>query len=262
MTQWRGHYERGLELGRFADGAGRLEEARTKELLQRHLPPGPATVYDVGGGPGIYAHWLSGLGYQVHLIDPIQLHVDEARTGPVASAAVGDASNLPFPDHTADALLLLGPLYHLVEAADRRRALDEARRVLQRGGLLFAAAISRYASTIDGLHHDWLGDPDFETIVQRDLAEGQHRNPGDDPRWFTTAYFHRPEELRAEVQAAGFHLQTLVGIEGPAWRLPDLDDRWQDPTRREHLLQAARWLESEPSILGYSPHLMAIATNP
>ena len=98
---------------------------------------------------------------------------------------------------------MLGPLYHLTDAADRTRALHEARRALRPRGLLAAAAITRFASTLDGVAQGFLLEPGFEAIVERDLAEGQHRNPDAHPRWFTAAYFHRPDELGREVAAAG-----------------------------------------------------------
>jgi ubiquinone/menaquinone biosynthesis C-methylase UbiE len=146
------YYGRGEELGRL-QGPFRLEFTRTQELLNRYLPDPPAVVLDVGGGPGVYSAWLAERGYEVHLLDPVELHLRQAREASdrIASAELGDARALPYPDDTADAVLLLGPLYHLQEPTDRRRALEEARRVLRPGGLLTAAAITRFASTIDGL---------------------------------------------------------------------------------------------------------------
>jgi SAM-dependent methyltransferase len=157
-----------------------------------------------------------------------------------------------------DAILLLGPLYHLTERADRVRALRETRRVLRPGGLLFGAAVGRYASLLSGVAEDLLRDPDFAAIIERDLREGQHRNPtGKD--YFTTAFFHRPEELTSEVLLAGLYLVDLLGVEGPAWLLPDLERRWADPEERERLLQAARAVEREPTLLGLHPHLLVVA---
>lgn len=69
------YYAQGQEQDRLLYDGGTLELVRTQELLQRYLPPLPATVLDVGGGPGVYAGWLARLGYHVHLIDPISLHV-------------------------------------------------------------------------------------------------------------------------------------------------------------------------------------------
>src|SRR5687767_5101200 len=74
------YYESGAELTRLTESPqGRLEYLRMQELILRYLPPPPATVLDVGGGPGAYACWLASLGYEVHLIDPIDLHIQQAQ---------------------------------------------------------------------------------------------------------------------------------------------------------------------------------------
>jgi len=73
-----GHYERGVELERLSGASSRIEFARTKELLERHLPQVPARVLDVGGGPGAYATWLAERGYEVTLVDPVPMHVSQA----------------------------------------------------------------------------------------------------------------------------------------------------------------------------------------
>jgi SAM-dependent methyltransferase len=171
---------------------------------------------------------------------------------------VGDARRLDEADGTVDAVLLLGPLYHLTERTDRIQALREARRVLKPGGLLFAVGIGRFASLLSGMVDNFLGDPEARVIVERDLRDGQHRNPTDKD-YFTTAFFHRPEELTSEVSEAGFDLVDLLGVEGPAWLLPDLERRWADEGERERLLQTARAVEREPMLLGIHAHLLAVA---
>ncbi len=260
------HYEEGLERERLLrGGAGRLEYLRTRELLARYLPAPPVTVLDVGGGAGVYALPLAGEGYSVRLIDPVGLHIEQAkeasalqRDAPLASAEVGDARRLMCDDDSVEAVLLLGPLYHLTSRDDRLQALREAHRVVRPGGVVAAAAISRFASTYDGLLRGFLEDPRFEEIVERDVREGQHRNPTGRPEWFTTAYFHLPEELRDEVIEAGLKVEALVGIEGPAWVLADLDSWLEDPPRRSRLLDAIRRVETEPSLLGASAHILVV----
>jgi ubiquinone/menaquinone biosynthesis C-methylase UbiE len=216
------HYAEGREVERLTLGHGLLEAERNRELLLRHLPPAPGVVLDVGGGPGAYACWLAELGHAVHLVDPMPLHVEQAREASarhpsrrLASIALGDARRLDVPDASVDAVLLMGPLYHLTERGDRLGALREARRVLRPGGLVFAVGVSRFASLLSGLAAGLLGDPIAAGIVAADLRTGQHRNPTGEPEWFTTAYFHHPEELRGEVCAAGFEVVEIAGVQGP-----------------------------------------------
>ena len=259
-------YARGFERDRLASGQGALELARTQALLERYLPAPPAVVADVGGGPGRYAVWLAERGLRVHLVDPIPLHIEQARAASaalpnatLASAGVGDARAIPLPDASVDAVLLLGPLYHLPERADRVQALAEARRVCRPGGVILAAVISRFASTLDGLRAGYLDDPAFAAVAASDVRDGHHRNPTGDPAYFTTAYFHRPEELATECADAGLALEATLAIEGPAWFLSDLDARLADGRRRAVLLDALASLESEPTLLGASAHLLGVA---
>jgi ubiquinone/menaquinone biosynthesis C-methylase UbiE len=261
-------YDRAPEESRLEQGPFQLEHARTRELIQRFAPPPPATVVDVGGAAGAYALWLANLGYAVHLVDAVPRLVAEAEHRsaaagrPLASFRTGDARALDLAPETADVVLLLGPLYHLTDVADRARALREAARVLKPGGRLFAAGISRLASALDALARDLLGDPRFVRIVEQDLHDGQHRNETDRLDYFTTAYFHRPEELGAEVEAAGLELDGVFGLEGPGWILPDIEERMADPARRAGLLQVARMLETDRSIIGASAHLLAVGRRP
>src|SRR5262249_34459553 len=255
------HYGTGLEIERLLHGAGLLELLRTQDILERSLPPAPGVVVDVGGGPGVYACWLARKGYAVHLFDPIPLHIEQARQAalhqpdrPLASLALGDARALDRPSASADVVLLLGPLYHLVERRERIAALTEAARVLKPGGMLFAVGISRWASLLDGVARDLLADPAFVDILERDLRDGQHRNPTNHLFYFTTAYFHHPDQLAAEVREAGLTLEQLLGIEGPAWLFSTLDQDLEEPKRRARLLSALRRMEAEPSLLGVSAH--------
>lgn len=259
------HYASGYEEHRLTTNTGHLEGERTRELLLRFLPPAPATILDVGGGAGAYACWLAAHRYQVHLLDIVPLHVELAREAsrrqphaPLASAQVGDACSLGWHAASIDAVLQLGPLYHLTNREDRLRALREAYRVLKVGGTLFAVGISRFASMMDGLRRGLLHDPAFARIVEQDLTNGQHRNPAGHPDYFMETFFHHPEELREELIEAGFTVTGLYGIEGPGWLARDFDEWWKTPEQRERLLQIARRLETEPTLLGISAHLMAV----
>jgi SAM-dependent methyltransferase len=258
------YYDRNPEESRLEQGAFRLEQERTRELLQRFMPPPPAVVVDVGGAAGAYALWLAEAGYPVHLLDRTARLVAEARRRsgrarhPLVSCRVGDARALDLSSGMADVVLLLGPLYHLTDPADRAQALRESARILRPGGLLFAAAISRWASALDGLARELLTDAAFTAIVERDLRTGQHRNPTGRADYFTTAYFHHPDELSVEVNTAGLELVGVFGIEGPGWILSDVVERMADPVRRELLLRVARMVETDAPVVGTSAHLLAV----
>lgn len=256
------YYARGREAGRLFDTAtaGPLEYARTTELLARFLPEGALSVLDVGGGAGAYAEWLQARGHTVRLVEPVELHVEQARARGI-DAVPGDARSLPDADASRDVVLLLGPLYHLPEVDDRRRALAEARRVLRPGGLLAVAGIGRHGALLDNL----LRLADFHTPALVEVLETAVRTGvfrGSTVGAFTDGYFHLPRELRAEVADAGFTAVEVLGVEGPGYLAPDIAARWADPVRREALLRAARLVESEPELLALASHLLAVATRP
>jgi ubiquinone/menaquinone biosynthesis C-methylase UbiE len=262
------HYADGYEKDRLDTGPGRLERVRTKEILARYLPAPPAEIVDVGGGPGGYASWLAARGYVVDLLDLVPLHVRQARDRfgelglGTARAAVGDARRLPYPSESRDHALLLGPLYHLSSRADRLAALREARRVLRPGGRIAVAAISRFASLLDGFFRGFIEDPDFVRIVEEDLETGRHANPGPNPAYFTTSYFHHASELPSELEDAGFTAPELLAVEGPFWCLQNFDEIWANEDLRERMLGFLRRIERDPSLIGASAHLLALARKP
>lgn len=241
---------------------GRLELLRTQELLRRYLPRAPARVLDVGGGPGAHARWLVEDGYDVHLVDPIARHVEAAgQFG--CTVELGDARRLTAEDASYDVVLVLGPLYHLLDAADRHRALAEAYRVVRPGGLVAAAGINRYASLFEHTAFAHLDQERLRNSVGAILATARH----DGKRGFTAAYFHRGEELADEVRAAGFEETQVFGVEGPAWSLlKAVEQHTGQPVTGTDLfdsaLAAARMAEPYPELLAASSHLLAVGRRP
>jgi SAM-dependent methyltransferase len=259
--QMRAYYEQGKERDRLAAPKGALELERSQEILLRRLPPAPATVADIGGGPGRYALWLAELGYAVHHRDLMELHVEQlASSGhPSIRTAYGDAREVDLPDASVDAVLLLGPLYHLRERADRIRALQEARRIVRSGGPVFAAVISRWAPRLDGVIQERLYEvrPDFLSLLP-DIERTGSLPPVVQDGF--VGHTHRPGELVDEVAEAGLHLEDLVGVEGLPLSATDLASRVGDPTAWNVVLDAARAVERVPELLGLSPHLIATAS--
>ena len=251
----------GTVVAEFVAGTG--SSAGTIEIVERSLPDPPAVVADVGGGPGRYVDWLVATGYEVVLRDVVADHVDEVRNrhGGSVDAAVGDARELDLADGSVDAVLLLGPLYHLPDADDRRRAIDEAGRVLRPGGVLFAAAISRWAPRVHGLLVERVHLEYPEVLESLDEMERTGRMPAVRPGGFT-GYAHRPDDLRDELVGAGLTVESLVSVESVAVGLGDLDDRLTDPAESTLLFDALRTLEAVPELLGVGPHLLATARPP
>ncbi len=259
------HYNRdGYEDTRLQQGKGRLEYLRTKEILGRYIPGGSPIVVDIGGGTGPYAFWLAEKGCEVHLRDLTSRHVEMAReknmtaSAPLASVEVSDARTLSLPDNWADFILLMGPLYHLTERQDRIAALQESSRVLKQGGRVFCAAVSRFASLFDGFCSQLYDDPEYAGIVDQDLRNGQHRNI-EGKEYFTTAYFHEPQEFRGEIEAAGLECEKLIGVEGPIVLMREVDE-WigRGGPYLDIALKYMRQIEEEESLLGVSFHFLAV----
>ncbi|MEV4178760.1 class I SAM-dependent methyltransferase [Nonomuraea sp. NPDC049709] len=258
------HYVLNDEAGRlWATPRGELTRRRTWDIFQRFLPES-GRVADVGGGPGTHAAHLAGLGHEVVLVDPVPKHIEQAsalaaRTESGGfSCRLGDARSLPLPDAGFDAVLLMGPLYHLAGAADRQLALREALRVLRPGGRLLAEVIGRYAWVIDATTRGLLGDQQVWDTFDLNLRTGLSNTP-DRPDEVFWAYFHRAEEVGPEVELAGFVHERLLAVEGFAGPLGNLEELLREP---EALLRVLRLTESEPSMLGVSAHLMAVASKP
>jgi SAM-dependent methyltransferase len=258
----REYYDQGRELTRLAESRGQLEFERTKEIILRHLPNPPAVVADIGGGPGRYSLWLARLGYQVLHRDLMPLHIrqlrEEADGDPRIQTAVGDARQLDLPDESVDAVLLLGPLYHLERRGDRVRALAQAQRIVRRDGPVFAAAISRWAPRMDAILRLRVYEKIPGVEAELEAIERTGRLPPFCPGSFC-GYLHRPSQLRAEVAASGLQVIDLVCVEGAAYLLEDLAERLHDDDARRVVMETARALERVPELLGVGPHLLVTA---
>jgi ubiquinone/menaquinone biosynthesis C-methylase UbiE len=234
-------------------GHGRLEFVRTQELLRRWLPPA-SDVLDVGGATGVHARWLAADGHRVTLVDPVVEQVEQAATVGTFSAEVGDARQLRQADASVDVTLLLGPLYHLVEAADRAQALSEALRVTRPGGQVIAAGINRYGGLLEAGSNGYLSLENLHLFTEA-FASG--RNDG--KSGFTVAYFHHADELVTELTNAGLTDVEVLGVEGPAANI--LQNAPSDAVDRllPSAVVLARQVESDPNLISASPHFLAHA---
>ncbi|HEY9075751.1 MAG TPA: class I SAM-dependent methyltransferase [Anaerolineaceae bacterium] len=193
------------------------EFAITRKAFAEYLPKPPARVLDIGGGPGRYAIELAQQGYQVTLADlsssALNFAAEKAREAGVSLEGLLHVNALDLshlPAASWDIVLLMGPLYHLLEADARRQAVLQARARLKPGGLLCASFITRYAPFRDAAHQniEWVtADPAYS---HRLLTTGIHDN-GDG---FTNAYFAHPAEIEPLFQETGFQTIQILGVEG------------------------------------------------
>ena len=197
----------------------KMEFAITKRALAEHLPPPSARILDCGGGPGRYAIHLAKLGYEVTLLDLSQGNLSLAREkaaehgAAVADFIHGNALDLSrFADASFDAVLLMGPLYHMVEQSDRDRAVREAVRVLKPGGPLFAGFITFYAPLRDSIAKGYLRDFYEKPDELAGLMDHQ-RNAGEG---FTEAWFAKPSQVIPWLESLGLRTRAMLAVEGVA----------------------------------------------
>jgi hypothetical protein len=126
---------------------------------------------------------------------------------------------------------------------------------------LCAAAISRWASALDGLARELLRVARFVRILEQDLRDGQHRNPTERLDYFTTAFFTIPDQFAEETRAAGLTLIGIYGSRGPAGCCRMWPSGW---AIRRAVMACCMWPvhSTEPFVLGTSVHLMAVARLP
>lgn len=265
-------YNAGIERNRLRTDLGLIEFERTKELLLEHLPKPPAVIYDIGGGYGEYSWWLASLGYEVHLFDISETNINMAKElakdypgVSLNGCEVCDARGIERLDESADAILLMGPLYHITEKTERISALRESHRLLKKNGLLFCAAITPYATllwatTVFGVKNRLLEETSFMDMVERELFDGEHIRPGNSGYLgLGRSHFHSAEELKAELCHGNFNYNEIHGVVGGAWLAPNIDDLWNTPSSREALLRAVRMLDKREDIIGLSTHILSIS---
>lgn len=269
-------YNAGIERDRLRTGIGLIEFERTKEILLEKLPKPPAVIYDIGGAYGEYSWWLASLGYEVHLFDlsetNIAMSAELATDYPgvkLASATVCDARSIPWPDKSADAVLLMGPLYSITEYEERILAIRESRRLLKDDGILFSAALTPYSVLVPRIalyHIDGtakrreLDDPAVISMIERALEDGCYCNPEKKiASGLGSSHLHTAKALREELSRGGFDTATVHGIMGGAWLAPNLDELLANEETKAVLMKTVRMLDTHEEIIGLSGHLLAVS---
>lgn len=248
-----------------------IEYAISLRAMQEYLPPAPARVVDIGGGPGRYAIALAQRGYRVTLVDLSRRQLEIARVKAremhveLDDVVPADARDLSaFPSAGFDAALLMGPLYHLLSHPERLQAVRETARLLRPGGVVLAAFLNRYNVIM------W-GAAEFPSYVvaNRDevdtiLATGVYRSPYRRPpgtRGFTDAWFSHPRQIAPLMAEGGFEPIQLLAAESVVYEI----DQHIKTTSGE-LWQ--RWIDvlyplaKDETIHGGTGHLLYVGRKP
>jgi S-adenosylmethionine-dependent methyltransferase len=256
------------EWGRLDAAEGQLEYERSLALLDRHLTS-PSRILDLGGGPGRYSAELANRGHRVVLADLSPAALETARqklgqlglSGNLESIDEVNALNLDrYADSSFDAVVAFGPFYHLVAESERRQAAREILRVLQPGGLIFAAFIPRVSGVV-GLLERAANRPDQVTAetLREAATTGVFHNSS--PRGFQEGYYPQLKEVDQLLVTTGFEVVDLVSLRGIADRLAGKMQAMDDGVRREALKLVDEW-SREPAVIATGGHAVAIARRP
>lgn len=239
----------------------KLEFELTWRYLDRYLPA-QGHILEIGAATGRYTLELVKRGCMVTAVDLSASEIEICSERLVgeglegrARLVVADARNLgEVTERDFDAVLLMGPLYHLIEEGDRKAALKEAVNRLQEGGLLFSAFLSRFGLMSDLIRFNpaWIED---QTEVQSILERG--RRPDDYPRGGFRGYFARAEEIPPLHEAIGLETLTLAGVD-PVIAADDESYNRLQGKMRQLWLDLCYEIGKERSILGASRHLLYI----
>lgn len=242
-----------------------VEYGVTLRTLREYLPPPPAAVADIGGGPGRYAIALAQQGYRVTLFDLSPAALDLAHTKaselnvPLNACVEGTATDLSaFPDGAFDAALALGPLYHLLTLEERIRVRDELHRILVPGGIVVAGFLSRFTPVRYGAfnhpHRLTFSRPETQEFLRTGtmILGGDPAAPGG----WVDAYCERPDAITPFMEPA-FETLDLVGAEGIFSMIQD-KVRETPPEDWEGFVELNFQLGREPSLLGAAEHLLYV----
>lgn len=239
----------------------KIEFEITKRYMDQYITGEAVKIFDIGGGPGRYSLYLAEQGHKVTLLDLSQKNIDIAKTKSkelgieLEDYIKGDALDLAaYPPEEYDVVLLMGPLYHLIRAEDRQKSLNEALRLLKKGGILITSFISNYAPLQEAFTYLDLGEQksDMEDLF-RYLNDGENN----DSNGFTTAYFTSIDEAQNLMAENGLKQLTFAGVEtviiGKEREITELPqeqfNQWIDFCFR---------LSQDKSLLGSSMHYLYV----
>ncbi len=238
-----------------------LEYDLTWRYLNKYLPP-QGNILEVGAATGRYTLGLAKRGYTLTAVDLSATLIEKCRQNLVDTGlerqvrlVAADARNLSeVTEKQFDAVLIMGPLYHLIEKADRKLALKEAFERLREGGIIFSSLISRFGALSDLIKNvpGWIEDQSKAWSL---IKIG--KRPDGYPRGGFRGYFVQPSEIAPLHRAVGFETLVVAGVE-PIIAADDESYNKLQEKQRQLWLDLLFELSVEKSIIGASRHLLYI----
>ena len=251
----------------FQDPYHMLEFIVTFHYLRKYLPRS-GDLLDCGCGSGNYAIVLAGMGYRVALVDISQRLLDIAlekfrrtnRLDRIISVVRTSSTDLGmFRDESFDAILCFGPLYHLPRVDDQIKTVEELKRVLKLGGILFVSAISYFGvlGVIVRYYPDELLLESHEDLFEKGIHLSEWHNY--DIRYFPDAKFWKPLELRSFMENNGFTTLEMAACEGVFTHLREYVNRVaKDKRKWRKIIKIAIETSNDPTIIGGTEHFLWI----
>ncbi len=242
-----------------------LEHDLTWRYLNQYLPT-QGSILEVGAATGRYSHQLARRGYAVTAVDlsaalleQSKKHIIDDGLEAYVRFVVADARELSeVAENDFDAVLMMGPLYHLIVEVDRKLALKEAFDRLRKGGIIFSSFLSRFGIMGDLLKNvpSWIED---QAEVRSLLEKG--RRPDDYPRGGFRGYFAHVSEIAPLHETVGFQTITVAGVE-PAISADDESFNRLQGKQRQLWLDLLFEISREQVIVGASRHLLYVGKKP
>lgn len=236
----------------------------TFRYLDRYLKPGDK-VLDVACGTGRYAEKLLKRGCLLGLNDLSDKNMELAlkRVGNHPNLIHASVSNALDADiwtrESWDAILILGPLYHLPAKTNRLEILRKAKGSVKKDGFVFLAFMNRSAALLYGLKNNPSGIQVangalklWTTGADEEFVEGTE--------WFTQAYFSHPEEISPLVVEAGLKPLHLAGVEGIFGENMELYYRLDTSLQQQWMKFILDYAE-DIHMIQHAKHLLSVCQN-
>lgn len=169
------YYNKFNEEKRLTRRRGQVEYLTTMKYIHNYIKPNDKVI-ELGAGTGKYSITLSNEGYDITAVELVKHNLKqiEAKSNKVKTI-LGNATNLKkIKDNTYDITLIFGPMYHLITKEEKIKALNEAKRITKKDGIIMIAyCMNDYAI----ITHGFIDNNILECIKNKEIDSNYHMTP-------------------------------------------------------------------------------------